>query len=41
MPAAPLTPEEKWHVIDYVLSLPYEPGGELGVDRVMAARERN
>jgi mono/diheme cytochrome c family protein len=41
MPAAPLTPEEKWHVIDYVLSLPYEPGGELGVDRIMAARERN
>jgi mono/diheme cytochrome c family protein len=41
MPKAPLTGEEKWQVIDYVLSLPYEPGGELGVDRMMAARERN
>jgi mono/diheme cytochrome c family protein len=41
MPKAPLTEEEKWQVIDYVLSLPYEPGGELGVDRVIAARERN
>jgi mono/diheme cytochrome c family protein len=41
MPAAPLTAEEKWNVIDYVLSLPYEAGGELGVDRVMAGRERN
>ena len=41
MPQAPLTAEEKWNVVDYVLSLPYEPGGELGVDRVMAARERN
>ena len=41
MPQAPLTPQEKWHVVDYVLSLPYEPGGELGVDRVMAARPRN
>ncbi|MEX2140738.1 MAG: cytochrome c [Pirellulales bacterium] len=41
MPRAPLTAEEKWQVVDYVLSLPYEPGGELGVDRVMAARERN
>jgi mono/diheme cytochrome c family protein len=41
MPKAPLDELEKWQVIDYVLSLPYEPGGELGVDRVMAARERN
>jgi mono/diheme cytochrome c family protein len=36
-----VTNEEMWHVVDYVLSLPYEPGGELGVDRVMASRERN
>ena len=21
-----------WNVIDYVMSLPYEPGGELGAD---------
>jgi mono/diheme cytochrome c family protein len=41
MPKAPLDELEKWQVIDYVLSLPYEPGGDLGVDRVMAARERN
>ncbi len=41
MPRAPLSEEEKWQVIDYVLSLPYEAGGELGTDRVMAARERN
>jgi mono/diheme cytochrome c family protein len=41
MPKAPLDELEKWQVIDYVLSLPYEPGGELGVERVMAARERN
>jgi mono/diheme cytochrome c family protein len=41
MPQAPLTAEEKWHVVDYVLSLPYEAGGELGVDSVAATRIRN
>jgi mono/diheme cytochrome c family protein len=41
MPKAPLDELEKWHVIDYVLSLPYEPGGELGVERVMSPRQRN
>ena len=32
-----VTNEEMWHVVDYVLSLPYEAGGELGADRTMAA----
>ena len=41
MPQAPLNNEERWRVVDYVLSLPYESGGELGVDRAMIARERN
>jgi mono/diheme cytochrome c family protein len=41
MPQAPLTGDEKWHVVDYVLSLPYEAGGELGVDRVATTRVRN
>jgi mono/diheme cytochrome c family protein len=36
-----VTNEEMWHVVDYVMSLPYEPGGELGADRTMLARERN
>jgi mono/diheme cytochrome c family protein len=36
-----VTNEEMWNVVDYVLSLPYEPGGELGVDRLTLARERN
>ena len=33
--------EEVWHIVDYVLSLPYETGGELGADRTMAARVTN
>jgi hypothetical protein len=41
MPKAPLDELEKWQVIDYVLSLPYEPGGELGVERMMSPRQRN
>jgi mono/diheme cytochrome c family protein len=36
-----VTDEEKWHVVDYVLSLPYDDqaGGELGIDRVTAPRQ--
>jgi hypothetical protein len=33
--------EEVWHIVDYVMSLPYEPGGELGADRAMATRQMN
>jgi mono/diheme cytochrome c family protein len=33
--------EEVWHLVDYVMSLPYEQGGELGADRAMAARQMN
>ena len=36
-----VTNEEMWNIVDYVLSLPYEAGGELGVDRLTIARERN
>jgi mono/diheme cytochrome c family protein len=36
-----VTNEEMWHIVDYVMSLPYEAGGELGVERTMLARERN
>ncbi len=39
--AGPVAPEEMWNIVDYVLALPYERGGELSVDRTMAARERN
>jgi mono/diheme cytochrome c family protein len=42
MPAAAgtLTPEEIWHIVNYVRSLPYEFDGELGADRTMVARDR-
>lgn len=37
-----VTNEEMWHIVDYVLNLPYEPGGELAADRtVQATRARN
>lgn len=29
-----------WHIVNYVLSLPYDSDGELGVDRPMVARDR-
>lgn len=32
--------EEIWHIVNYVLSLPYESDGELGADRTMAAKDR-
>jgi len=42
MPAAAgtLTPDEIWHVVNYIRSLPYEFDGELGADRSMVARDR-
>ena len=42
MPAAKGTvpPEDIWHIVNYVLSLPYELDGELGVDRAMVAKDR-
>jgi mono/diheme cytochrome c family protein len=42
MPAAKGTvpPEDIWHIVNYVLSLPYELDGELGADRVMVAKDR-
>jgi mono/diheme cytochrome c family protein len=42
MPAAKGTvdPEDIWHIVNYVLSLPYEADGELGADRVMVAKDR-
>jgi len=36
-----VTTEEIWNIVDYVLAVPLEPGGQLGADRTMAARERN
>ena len=40
MPAAAgtVSPEEIWHIVNYVRSLPYDFDGELGVDRSMAIR---
>lgn len=40
MPAAAGTvaPEEIWHIVNYVRSLPYDYDGELGVDRSMAVQ---
>jgi mono/diheme cytochrome c family protein len=40
MPAAAgtVSPEEIWHIVNYVRSLPYGFDGELGVDRSMAIR---
>lgn len=32
--------EDIWHIVNYVLSLPYELDGELGVDRPMVAKDR-
>ena len=42
MPAAKGTvpPEDIWHIVNYILSLPYEFDGELGADRPMVARDR-
>jgi hypothetical protein len=40
MPAAAgtVSPEEIWHIVNYVRSLPYDYDGELGVDRSMAVQ---
>ena len=37
MPAAQgtVSPDEIWHIVNYVLSLPYDYDGELGIDRGM------
>ena len=32
--------EDIWHMVNYVLSLPYDFDGELGVDRPMVAKDR-
>ena len=42
MPAAKGTvpPEDIWHIVNYIKSLPYDFNGTLGVDRPMAARDR-
>ena len=42
MPAAKgtVSPEDIWHIVNYVRSLPYEFDGELGVDRPMVAKDR-
>jgi mono/diheme cytochrome c family protein len=42
MPAAKGTvpPEEIWHIVNYVRSLPYELDGELGADKPMLAKDR-
>jgi mono/diheme cytochrome c family protein len=42
MPAAAGTvpPEDIWHIVNYVLSLPYEFDGELGADRAIVAKDR-
>jgi mono/diheme cytochrome c family protein len=42
MPAAAGTvpPEDIWHIVNYVLSLPYQFDGELGADRAVAARSK-
>lgn len=32
--------EDIWHIVNYVLSLPYELDGELGADRPMVAKDR-
>jgi mono/diheme cytochrome c family protein len=40
MPAAAGTvaPEDIWHIVNYIRSLPYDLDGELGVDRPMIAK---
>ena len=42
MPAAKgtISPEDIWHIVNYVRSLPYELDGELGADRPAVARDR-
>jgi mono/diheme cytochrome c family protein len=42
MPAAKGTvpPEEIWHIVNYIRSLPYELDGELGADKPMLAKDR-
>jgi len=42
MPAAKGTvpPEDIWHIVNYVRSLPYELDGELGADKPMLAKDR-
>lgn len=42
MPAAKgtVSPEDIWHIVNYVRSLPYELDGELGADRPALARDR-
>ena len=42
MPAAKgtISPEDIWHIVNYVRSLPYELDGELGADRPAIARDR-
>ena len=42
MPAAKGTipPEDIWHIVNYIQSLPYDFGGELGADRPLIARDR-
>jgi mono/diheme cytochrome c family protein len=42
MPAAAGTvpPEDIWHIVNYVLSLPYQFDGELGADRAVATRDK-
>jgi mono/diheme cytochrome c family protein len=41
MPAAKGTvpPEEIWHIVNYIRSLPYDFDGELGADRPMVAKD--
>ena len=38
--AGTLTPDEIWHIVNYIRGLPYEFDGELGADRSMVARDR-
>ena len=42
MPAAKgtISPEDIWHIVNYVRSLPYDFDGELGADRPALARDR-
>jgi mono/diheme cytochrome c family protein len=42
MPAAKgtVSPEDIWHIVNYIRSLPYEFDGELGADRPMVAKDR-
>jgi mono/diheme cytochrome c family protein len=38
--AGTVPPEDIWHIVNYVLSLPYQFDGELGADRAVAARAK-